>query len=155
MQTNQHFDNADLHLENVKTGDEVTSVRGDSCHGVWTVGEWSKLHKAFRLLNSKGKSVGILPASGIRYDFMSRKEKPDSFYSANPKHLKKARAAIALANRVREKKEKLAAQKREIYLPLLDSYSDGEDDYTFEFLSTDALQRLSIRQLKVLAKWLK
>lgn len=148
-----------LNLENVKTGDEITTIRQENgktvYHGLWTVGEWSENHKAFRLFASRNNKItGILPPDGKGYHAMHPRKTPHFYYSANPAHIKKVKESIKKAEKTHEKKKKLLAEKRELFSPLLESYRDNEECFTFEYLSTESLERLSVSQIKTLKKWL-
>lgn len=148
-----------LNLENVKTGDEITTIsprNGKTVYqGLRIVGEWSENHKAFRLFAKRdNKLIGILPPDGKGYYAMHPRKTPHFYYSANPAHIKKVKQSIKKAEKIREKKEKLLAEKRELLSPLLESYRDNEECFSFEYLSTESLEKLSIEQIKTLKKWL-
>jgi hypothetical protein len=149
-----------LNLENLKKGDEVTTLRVENgkteFRGILIVGEWSEQHGRFLLMSPRtGKVACTLPVDGVGYDFMSRRENPDFFYSANPAHIRKAKTKIARAQKIREKKENLLAAKRKIICNFCESYRDNEECYSFEYVPPETLERLTVEQLETLASWLK
>lgn len=148
-----------LNLENVKIGDEITIITpengGFKYNGILTVSEWSEAHKAYRLKSKTNeKYSGILPADGKGYYAMHSKKTPHFYYSANPEHIAATKKAIQKERAKREKREKLLAAKNELLSPMLESYRDSEENYTFEFLSVESLQKLSLGQIETLKKWL-
>ena len=148
-----------LNLKNVKIGDEITVITpensGFKYNGIQIVSEWSETHKAYRLKSSRnGKDSGILPSDGKGYYFMSKRKNPNFYYSANPEHISAAKKAIQKEKTKREEREKLLATKNKSLSPILESYQDSEENYTFEFLSVESLQKLSLGQIETLKKWL-
>lgn len=151
----------DLNLENLKVGDEVVTIHPkDNSYGrISKIKEWQEGFKRFLLVSIEGKSVGAMPKDGAGYYFMSKREKPDFYYSANPEHIKKAKAIHKKANaeyeRRKKREKKLFDQKKKLLDPILESYHDNEECYSFEFLSMDDLQKLSPQQIKTLVTWIK
>lgn len=147
-----------LNLENIKIGDEITTIRNENgktlYQGLWIVSEWSEKHGGFRLIAKRNdKLVGILPKDGKGYYAMHSREKPHFYYSANPAHIKKAKESIKRAEKAREKKEKLRADKLAIIHCFSEEYHDKEEG-SFPMVSIDTLERLSFAQLKKLKSWL-
>lgn len=148
-----------LNLENVKIGDEITTIRQENgktvFQGLWIVGEWNENHKAFRLYAKQNNKVtSILPPDGKGYYAMHPKTIPHFFYSANPAHIKAIKKKLARISAQNDKKNKLLAEKRELFSPLLEDYHDSEECYTFEYLSTESLEKLTIAQIKKLKSWI-
>lgn len=147
-----------LQLENLKIGDEVVtfSAKNHEYGCILKIKEWSEGHNGFVLVSQLGKTHGILPKDGKGYYAMHHsREKPHFYYSANPKHLKAAKKKHERAKILREKKEAILEQKRKLISPILESYTDSEEGYRFDFLSTDDLLRLSTKQIEMLVSWLK
>lgn len=147
-----------LNLENLKIGDEITTVKNNNGKleyaGIFIIKEWSEKHKGFILKNRLQKTLGVLPSDGKGYYFMSKRIAPDYYYSANPIHIKAAKKRIEKSLKAENLKQKLLNAKKELYSSLLESYRDNEECYSFEYLSTDSLERLTIPQLKKLKGWL-
>lgn len=105
-----------LNLDNLKAGDEVVAVfvnsRGDikKYGGVCIVIEfdeklqrWCYAHKT-----SPTKTIGTFPRDGGCRYFMSKNERSDFYYSANPIHIKRAGRDTERAFRLAEEKRKEA-----------------------------------------------
>ena len=145
-----------LNLENLKSGDEVVVIKPDeTISGSIRVLEWSEHHKAFRMNGKDGKTIGILPKDGKGFYAMHPRETPRFYYSANAVHIEKAKKIIQKAAKEKAIKEKLLAEKRELFSSLLESYRDNEECFTFEYFPTESLEKLTIAQLKKLKSWLK
>jgi hypothetical protein len=145
-----------LHLENIKPGDTVTTVRKEGgrlkIQGLWTVGERSDKHNGFRLNSERGSLVGVLPADGGGYYAMhSRKNGPHFWYSANPEHIRAARkqrkASEARAAKIATERE----EKRAVLAPLIDSVMLDSGDRT-EYIDPEDLLRLPLSLLRSLVK---
>lgn len=145
----------DLNLKNVSTGRQVVKVRergGRLQYGpIHTVGEWSDLHGAYRLQDSRGRTAGILRLDGL---VMAWGGKPSGWsYSANPKHLKaaldsKRRRKRRLEVEVSEQKTKLGL------LRPLTSTHHGED-FDLDYIDPDDLARkLTLTQVQTLIEWM-
>lgn len=120
----------DLHLENIKPGDEITYVRvkngKEVCSGRAYVGEWLESMQRWRLVNHEGKPCGTFPPGGGCRDFMSKNPNPDYWVSANQLHIAKRnlaskRAAKRQAKRDAELTSKSAAFHAELSA-LLEKY---------------------------------
>ena len=96
----------DLQLENIKTGDEICTIMKDGKSGsIYTVGEFSDLHKKYRLMRGS-KSVGLLPPDGLGYFAMHKREAvPHFYYSKNPAHIAQVKQDIANAEKLKKTKE--------------------------------------------------
>jgi hypothetical protein len=150
------MDTKTLNLDNLKAGDEVVVIKPNgSISGSIRVLEWSESHQGFRMNGKDGKTIGILPKDGKGFYAMHSRETPHFYYSANPIHIKKAKKAIHQAAKLKETKEKLLAEKRELISPLLETYRDSEECYDLEYLPPETLERLTVKQLKTFVSWLK
>lgn len=149
-----------LHLSNIKQGDEIVTITPKNgklkYSGILRVSEWSENHKAFRLVSERvgSKFVGILPPDGKGYYVMHSREIPHFYYSANPAHISAAKKIHARNKAKREKQQKLLNDKRLAFAPLLESYRDQEECYTFEYLSAESLEKLTLAQIETLKGWI-
>ncbi len=148
----------DINLENLKAGDEVAVIFANpraTRDGVKYAGPkkviWDEKSQSLRTISETGDKI---PKDGKGYFFMSKRITPDYYFSANPEHLKAAKKATAKRTLARKKKEDEFSKKNELLSPMLDSYRDSEENHTFEFLSVESLQKLSIEQIETLKKWL-
>ncbi len=146
-----------LNLENLKAGDEIVAIFVNPSH----TREGKKYGKVCTILGKDPireewltHGLAKISLDGKGFFAMSRRIKPDFYWSANPVHIKAAKKQEEKASKIREKKEKLLAEKRELLSPLLESYRDNEECFSFEYLSTESLEKLSISQIKTLKKWL-
>jgi hypothetical protein len=147
----------DLNLENLKAGDEVAVIFVNP-RGTRDGIKYSGPKKV--VLDEKGQfrtisQIGeIVPKDGKSYFFMSKRITPDYYFSANPKHLAAARKERDKRLAREQKKNDLLAKKRAALSPLLEEYTDREEGYSFEYLSAESLEKLSISQIETLKKWL-
>jgi hypothetical protein len=103
-----------LNLDNLKIGDEVVAVfvnsRGDirKYGGICIVTRFEEKSQRWRYAykSNPSKEIGLIPICGGGKYFMSKSEKPDFYYSANPKHLKAAKRSSEKAFRLAEEKRK-------------------------------------------------
>lgn len=99
-----------LHLENLKVGDEVVSIRynGKKCkYGpIFIVKEFDERFNRWRYSSRKDpdKYIATFPPHGGCKDFMSKNPNPDYYFSANPKHIKAAEKQHMKARIEREKR---------------------------------------------------
>lgn len=156
----------ELNLENLKIGDEITTItpyrNGFKYGWVYNITEWSNAHKRwrFRYADNK-KDAGWFPLTGHGYYFMSNRNTPDYYYSANPEHIKKAKAK---AKKAKIDNDKAAAEKKrrmELALPIGDylktEYYDSEECYHLDTTSDIAeslVSKLSDDQIITLKGWL-
>lgn len=98
-----------------------------------------------------------MPADGKGYFFMSKKINPDFYYSANPEHLRKAKAAHKKA---KQKREKLKIERDAVLAlaaPITHAiYGDKNDseDYAPDVFTEGLAYKLTTEQLKTLRGWL-
>ena len=147
-----------LNLENLKAGDEVTVIFVNPSHnrdGRKYSGPkkvvWDEKSQCLRTISMTGDKI---PLDGKGYFFMSKRVNPDYYFSANPEHLKAAKRANSRIKAKEKKKNDLLSEKRSALSPLLSSYDGDEENYSFEYLSTDSLERLTIKQIETLKNWL-
>jgi len=161
-----------LHLSNLKPGDEITTITLKGKRKVYgqirVITEYSEPHKAWRYGKpatpaTPGKCLGIVPADGRGFHFMQKRDTPPGFwYSANPEHIKAARAQYekelaALAKKAAEKARRMA-----LALPIGDllktEYYDREEHYRLDStqdIAEELVKRLTDEQIKILRTWLK
>ena len=105
----------DLNLENLKVGDEVVSViplkNGSLKYGpIRIVIEKDEKFQRWKYANPLTPTILIatFPFHGGCKNFMSKNDKPDFFFSANPTHIKRAKSAKKkfLAQNIKEEKLK-------------------------------------------------
>lgn len=147
-----------LNLENLKVGDEVVSIFVDKSRNR----DGRKYGRVAKILGwsaerNKWQASGMLyiPLDGKGYYAMHSKETPHFYFSANPVHIKAAKKEQSRLDAKIQKQEKLLRAKKELLAPILSDYQDSEESYGFDYLSEDALERLTIRQIKTLVGWLK
>lgn len=91
-------------------GAELTTVKIENeetvCSGRQVIASWDDRFDFWR--DTKG---GAIRPNGEGYYFMSKKEKIDFLYSANPEHIELRNKAAAKAKQERETKEKEKAEK--------------------------------------------
>ena len=119
----------ELHLDNIQTGMEITTIapsHGKIKYGrIRVVGDYSEQHKRWRLCPPDG---GLLPNDGAGYMFMRKRDTPPSFYySANPKHIKAAKAAREKARKKVEKEERETKGRLEEFKQKLDNLLNEYD----------------------------
>jgi hypothetical protein len=157
----------DLNLENLKIGDEITTIRplkkGFKYGWVYVITEWDDKHKKWRyaVQSKPEKNHGWFPLTGYGYNFMSKRETPDFYYSANPKHIKKAKV---FAEKVRINTEKAALEQKrrmELSLPIGDllktEYYDSEEGYHLDTtvdIAEVLVANLTDEQIITLKGWL-
>lgn len=107
------------------------------------------------------KNVGAFPITGNGYDFMSKRNQPDFFYSANPKHIKEAKKQHKDVKLEREKKEREIKRRMKLALPigklLKTEYYDNEENYhldTTDDIAEILIKNLSDEQIITLKGWL-
>ena len=151
--------NLNLFLENLKAGDEVVVVFVNPSHtrdGLKYSGPKKLVLDEKRGVLRTGSFTGeIVPKDGKGYFFMSKRINPDYYFSANPKHLAAARKANQKRQAAQNKKDQILAEKRELINPLLETYRDREECYSFEYIPPETLERLTVKQLKTFVSWLK
>jgi hypothetical protein len=146
-----------LNLENLKAGDNVAIVFVDPSRNrdnAKYCGPKKVVSDEKGNLRTISLAGEIVPKDGKGYYFMSKRLKPDYFFSANPVHI---RAALKERNKriaAQKKKEQISAEKSAIFSPLLEIYRDNEENNEFCYLEPSLLQRLTIKQLKTLATWI-
>ena len=157
----------ELNLDNIKIGDEIVTIipkNGKLEYGsVRIVTEWDDRFKRWRLAmpHNLQKNCDAFPANGHGKYFMSKNPDADFYYSANPMHIKAARAAHKKAKVKAEKEAAEQARRFALTLPigeLLGSeYYDSEECYTFDTTNeiTEMLMvRLTDDQITTLKGWL-
>lgn len=147
-----------LNLDNLKAGDNVAIVFVNPSHNrdnAKYCGPKKVVSDEKGNLRTISLTGEIVPKDGKGYFFMSKRIKPDYFFSANPVHIKAAKKQQSRISAKIQKTEKLLAEKRELFSSLLESYRDNEECFTFEYLPTESLEKLTIAQLKKLKSWLK
>lgn len=115
-----------LNLDSIKPGDEITFVRIKAgkwnASGIRVVSGYDEKIKRWRYTNPSGKTHGAFPADGGCRDFMS-----DYYVSANPAHIRKAKANAARAardlKRAESRMEKIHNQFKQELFSLLEKYS--------------------------------
>ena len=143
----------DLNLDNLKAGDEITSVKvekdGSLSYGaVRIILELSGCGDRWRYTNriNLNKVAGSFPLNGVGYYAMSKRITPHFFYSANPKHIeesKKNRARVIAAAELRkaEQLKNLESFEKELDA-LLKKY--GADIYATQLSGDDQGVELDI-----------
>jgi hypothetical protein len=105
----------DLNLENLKVGDEVVSIMfrksGSLKYGpVRIVMEKDEKFQRWKYANplTPTKLIATFPFHGGCKNFMSKNDKPDFYFSANPTHIKRAKSAMKklVAQSIRDEKLK-------------------------------------------------
>lgn len=146
-----------LNLENLKEGDEVVVIFVNPRRNR----DGAKYHGPYKVILDMGGNFRLdsgarerIPKDGKGYYAMHSRETPHFYYSANPKHLAAARKERNKSLAKEKKKRDLLSQKRAAFSPLLEEYTDKEECYSFEYLSTDSLERLTLKQIETLKKWL-
>lgn len=134
-------------LETVKVGSEVVVVRPTKDGGepttfstVYIVTEWDERFKRWRYRKiGSDRSHGAFPVDGGCRDFMSKSEVPDYYMSANPAHIKAAKASArkisarkaeeqaANEARFKEFKKKLDALLKEYGASIYAEQTSGDD----------------------------
>ena len=147
----------DLNLEGVKTGDRLVVVNPIEIagSGLYVVGDKRVTDGRFYVMGSGGRVSGTLRPDGAIMRAMSRSTEPIAYYSANPEH-------IAASDRLREQvaRRRAADEKRRketdaILEEFTETWSDSDEGETPPFIYLrDLTEKLTIRQLKTLAKWL-
>ena len=154
-----------LNLSDLKVGDEITTIHvkgGRIEYGpIRTIKAWDERFKRWRLTAVDPAKIGtFLPPDGCGFYFMQKKETPPGFYySANPEHLKKAKASARKAElkRRRDAEEKmrrinLAAPIGEI---LKTTYSDdGLWQDTSDYVTETLIGYLTDEQILTLRSWM-
>ena len=160
--------NEELNLENLKIGDEITTItplgKNFRYGWVYVITEWSDAHKGWRFklaARSTSKNIGVLPLTGHGYYFMSKRNTPDYYYSANPKHIKRAKAKAKQAKIDNDKAAAEQKRRMELALPIGDylktEYYDSEECYHLDTTSDIAealVSKLSDDQIITLKGWL-
>jgi len=101
----------ELHLDNIQSGMEIVTITpkkdGFKYGMIKVIGDYSENHKKWRLrFPNESRDAGLLPNDGAGYGWGQKRDTPPSFfYSANPKHIKAAKAAHENARKEREKQE--------------------------------------------------
>lgn len=147
-----------LNLENLKAGDEVVVIFVNPSHtrdGQKYADPEKVVSDEKGNLRTVTQTGDIIPKDGKGYFFMSKRVKPDYYFSANPVHIKAAKKQNEKAAKIRENKEKLLAEKRKLISPLLETYWDQEECFDLEYLPPETLERLTVKQLKTFVSWLK
>jgi hypothetical protein len=159
--------NEKLNLENLKIGDEITTItpykNGFKYGWVYVTTEWCDRHKRWRYSyqNNSKKCAGWFPLTGHGYYFMSKRNTPDFYYSANPKHIEKAKAFDKKSRINAEKAATEQNRKMELAIPIGDllktEYYDSEECYHLDTtidITEELVKRLTDDQIITLKGWL-
>lgn len=158
-----------LHLSNLKPGDEITTITLKGKRKVYgairVITEYDERWKALRYAKPSDltKNVGRVPADGKGYYFMQNRDTPPAYYyTANPLHLKAARAQHAKMFAALAKKEAEQARRMALALPIGDllktEYYDREECYRLDStrdIAEELVKRLTDEQIITLRNWLK
>ena len=154
---------ADLHLENVKVGDEVVTISRTSNGGlsvgsrVFVVREiesWRVLlnnengdsRGAWQTKNGGGCPYAMHPQHVMRY-----------YYSANPEHIATARRQAAEQEAAEIARKAAFEVQMALARPLGDELGDewdSEEGYRRETAAQTLAERLTPEQMRTLAEWL-
>lgn len=155
---------ADLHLENVKVGDEIVTIkRAENGGGLsvgsrvfyvreienWRVllrGDEHKTHGAWQVKNGGGCPYAMHPQNVMRF-----------YYSANPAHVAEARRKARAIKEAEEARKAAFDAQMTLARPLGDELGDGWDSdegYRRETAAQTLAEKLTPDQMRTLAGWL-
>ncbi len=143
----------------VKVGDRVATLRLEC--GRWVVGGLRPV-TAVDSEQVRMKRESFLKAVGpFGYYFLSRRVRPDFYYSANPLHIEEGERKALEARNERERVALEAAAKHAALGGLGELLGDGErytETYGEPYGCTDAadvlVARLTVEQIETLKSWL-
>lgn len=158
---------ADLHLENVKTGDEIVTLSREEKTGALSVG--SRVFRVCRASsnedwrvfarNDEGQSRGswlVKNGGGCPYA-MHPQNIMRFYYSANPEHVAQARRNAREIKAAEEARKAAFEAQMTLARPLGDELGDGwdrEECYRRETAAQTLAEKLTPEQMRTLAGWL-
>lgn len=148
----------DTHSDKFAIGVELTVIHVNdrkNPQGLYTIIDYDHKHDMWKIRSKINQdNVCLIRKDGAGYYAMHSRESPHYYYSANPIHIKRVKASIKRISNKQHKKEKEKEKKINLVMPFTESYRDSEENYTFDFIPLDILDRLNIEQIKTFCSWL-
>lgn len=156
----------ELNLDNLKVGDEVTTLgfKGEpkKYGSIRIVTGWDEKVKRWKLAKPENpeKNVDSFPVDGKGYFFMQKRDtEPGFYYSANPEHIKAAKAYHERKKIEREKREQEQKRRMNLALPIGDLLKGEWEDHNGYWDNSNEIaetltNRLTDEQIITLKGWL-